>query len=76
MPNLNMIDLYSARIFRGSIGGSTRPEVDFPMYVQWYREGKLPLDLLVTQRFKLDEINEACGLLEKGEVAGRAILVF
>ena len=73
---LNMRDLFSARRYIGTIGGSSRPDVDFPMYVQWFKDGKLPLDLLVTQRFKLDQINEACHALEKGEIAGRSILVF
>lgn len=73
---LNMRDLFSARTYRGTIGGSSRPDVDFPMYVRWFKEGKLPLELLVTQRFKLDQINEACHALEKGQIAGRSILVF
>jgi Zn-dependent alcohol dehydrogenase len=73
---LNMRDLFSARRYVGTIGGSSRPDDDFPKYVQWYKEGKLPLDLLVTQRFKLDEINEACSALEQGKIAGRSILVF
>lgn len=73
---LTMRDLFAARTYRGSIGGSSRPEVDFPMYVRWFKEGMLPLDLLVTRRFKLDEINEACRALEKGEIAGRSILEF
>jgi Zn-dependent alcohol dehydrogenase len=73
---LNMVDLFSARTYRGTIGGSSRPDVDFPHYVQWFKDGKLPLDLLVTQRFTLDQVNEACALLRAGEVAGRSILVF
>ncbi len=73
---LNMRALFSARTYRGSIGGSSRPDVDFPMYVDWLRQGKLPLDLLVTRRYRLDEINEACAALEQGQIAGRSILVF
>jgi Zn-dependent alcohol dehydrogenase len=73
---LNMVDMFSARTYRGTIGGSSRPEVDFPRYVQWFKDGKLPLDLLVTQRFTLDQVNEACALLQAGQVAGRSILVF
>jgi Zn-dependent alcohol dehydrogenase len=73
---LNMRDLFSARRYVGTIGGSSRPDDDFPMYVQWFKQGKLPLDLLVTQRFRLDEINEACSALEQGKIAGRSILVF
>lgn len=73
---LNMRDLFSGRTYRGSIGGSSRPDRDFPMFLRWFKEGRLPLDLLVTRRYKLDQINEACGALERGEITGRAILEF
>jgi Zn-dependent alcohol dehydrogenase len=46
------------------------------MYVRWFKEGRLPLDLLVTRRYTLDQINEAVDALAKGEIAGRAILEF
>ena len=51
---LNMRDLFSARRYIGSIGGSSRPDRDFPIYVQWFKEGKLPLDLLVTRNAPTD----------------------
>jgi Zn-dependent alcohol dehydrogenase len=65
-----------AKIYRGTVGGTGRPDHDFPLYVRWYQEGKLPLDKLVSRRYKLDEINDACAALERGEIAGRAILTF
>ena len=60
----------------GSIGGSCRPDRDFPMFLRWYAEGDLDLDALVTRRFKIDEINEAVHALESGQITGRAILEF
>ena len=63
------------RQFRGSLG-ATYPEKDFPMFLRWYREGKFPLDKLVTRRYKLDEINEACDALHSGDVLGRAIIEY
>ena len=63
------------RQFRGSLG-ATYPDKDFPMYLRWYREGKFPLDKLVTRRYKLDEINEACDALTAGEILGRAIIEY
>jgi Zn-dependent alcohol dehydrogenase len=68
--------LPGGKVYRGTFGGSARPDHDFPMYVRWFKEGKLPLDLLVTRRFKLDEINAACDALERGEVLGRAIVEY
>jgi Zn-dependent alcohol dehydrogenase len=46
------------------------------MFVRWFREGRLPLDRLVTQRYTLDQINEARDALAHGEIAGRAIVEF
>jgi Zn-dependent alcohol dehydrogenase len=75
-PNIPVRLLFGGKIYRGAPGGSSRPDRDFPMFVRWFKEGKLPLDLLVTRRYKLDEINEACAALERGEIAGRAIIEF
>ena len=73
---LNMRDFLAEKRYIGSNGGSCRPARDFPIFLRWYKEGMLPLDELVTRRFKLDEINDAVGALERGEILGRAIIVF
>ncbi|HEY7467858.1 MAG TPA: Zn-dependent alcohol dehydrogenase, partial [Dehalococcoidia bacterium] len=65
-----------AKIYRGTVGGTGRPDRDFPLYVRWYKEGKLPLDKLVSRRYKLEEINDAVRDLEQGKIAGRGILTF
>jgi Zn-dependent alcohol dehydrogenase len=44
--------------------------------VQWYCDGKFPLDRLVSQRFTLDGVNEACTALSQGQIAGRAIIEY
>ena len=61
-------------MYRGTYGGSPNTERDFPMYDRWFQSGKLPLDVLVSRRFKLEQINEACEALERGEILGRAIV--
>ncbi|MDE3077362.1 MAG: zinc-binding dehydrogenase, partial [Chloroflexota bacterium] len=73
---LAMGGLLANRMLRGTSGGSGRPDRDFPMYLRWYKEGKMPLDLLVSRRYRLDEINEGLADLERGAIAGRAIVVF
>ena len=40
------------------------------------REGRLPLDKLVTRRYTLEQINDACEALAHGEISGRAIVEF
>jgi Zn-dependent alcohol dehydrogenase len=75
-PTINPRDLFVGKIFRGAPGGSCRPDRDLPLFVRWFREGRLPLDRLVTRRYTLDQINEACDALAHGEIAGRAIVEF
>ena len=62
--------------FRGSIGGSCCPDRDFPMFLDWHEDGTLQLDDLVTERYSIDQINEATTALEEGKISGRAILEF
>ena len=63
------------RRYRGSLG-ATYPEKDFATFLRRHREGKFPLDKLVTRRYSLDQINEACDALEAGEILGRAIIEY
>ena len=67
--------MYHQRQYRGSLG-ATLPDRDFPMYLRLHREGKFPLDKLVTRRYKLDQINEACDDLRRGKVLGRSIIQY
>jgi Zn-dependent alcohol dehydrogenase len=47
---------------------------DIQTFIEWYEQGDLDLDALVTARYSLDQINEAVHALENGEIAGGAIL--
>ena len=60
----------------GSAGGSARPERDFPIFLQWYRDGRLDLDALVSERWSIDQIVEATDRLAAGRVTGRSVIVF
>ena len=62
--------------FRGSIGGSCCPDRDFPLFLDWHADGRLDLEALVTERYRIDDINEATAALEEGKIAGRSILEF
>jgi Zn-dependent alcohol dehydrogenase len=64
------------RSFTRTSGGDCKPDRDFPIFVRWYREGKLKLDELVTDRYTLDQINTAVDDLEHGRILGRSILTF
>ncbi len=67
--------MYHQKRYRGSLG-ATYPERDFAQFLRWHKEGKFPLDRLVTRRYELDQINEACDDLQNGEILGRAIMVY
>lgn len=74
---LNTVDLLlSEKKLVGTLGGSCRPERDFPVYLDWHRDGRLDLDALVTQRYPIDRIYEATEALAAGRIRGRAILEF
>jgi len=49
--------------------GAARPRFDIPRIIDLYMAGKLKLDELVSHTFKLDEINTAFDLMERGESA-------
>lgn len=67
--------MYHQKQYRGSLG-ATYPERDFEQFLRWHHEGKFPLEKLVTRRYTLDEINDACNDLQNGEILGRAIMVY
>jgi len=72
---LNMADmLIGEKTYKGSIAGSCKPDRDFPMFVDWFQDGVLDLDALVTTRYSLDQINEATTALEHGQITGRSIV--
>jgi len=74
---LNAMDmLLNEKRFIGSIGGSCQPDRDFPTFLNWHKNGELDLDALVTERYGIDDINEATDALAAGKISGRAILEF
>jgi S-(hydroxymethyl)glutathione dehydrogenase / alcohol dehydrogenase len=55
--------------------GSNRFRVDMPRYVDFYLQGRLKLDEMITRRGRLEDVNEAFRAMKAGEVA-RTILTF
>ena len=58
----------------GVMQGNLRAPVDIPRYVELYRQGKLPLDRLVTRTYALEQINQAFAEMESG--VGRGVIAF
>ena len=59
---------------KGSYQGSCIPTRDIPRFIEMFRDGKLPVDQLLTDIIPLEKINEGFDRLQKGEVARQVIL--
>ena len=62
------------RKLQGSNMGSNRFRVDMPRFVDFYLQGKLHLDDMISGRIKLEDVNDALTALETGEVARNVIM--
>ena len=60
---------------QGSSMGSNRFKVDMPKYIDFYMQGRLKLDEMITRRMQLEDLNEAFRAMKAGEVA-RQVLMF
>ena len=63
------------RKIQGCSVGSTRFRVDMPRYIQFYLQGRLKPDELVSRRLKLEQVNDAFEYMKRGEVA-RSVITF
>jgi len=68
-------DFLFERKIQGSNMGSNRFRVDMPRFVDFYLNGKLHLDDMISGRIKLKDVNDAMNALKKGEVA-RSVIMF
>ncbi|MEZ4440443.1 MAG: S-(hydroxymethyl)glutathione dehydrogenase/class III alcohol dehydrogenase [Polyangiaceae bacterium] len=59
--------LVTGRVWRGSAFGGARGRTDVPKIVDWYMDGKIQIDPLITHTVKLDEINQAFDLMHEGK---------
>jgi S-(hydroxymethyl)glutathione dehydrogenase/alcohol dehydrogenase len=81
VPITQMVPLSAADItlqekkVTGSYMGSNRFRFDMPKYIEFYLDGRLRLDEMISSRIKLDEVNDAFDRMRKGEAA-RQVIVF
>ncbi|GJD62674.1 zinc-dependent alcohol dehydrogenase family protein [Methylobacterium frigidaeris] len=61
------------RVVRGSYMGSCVPARDIPRYIAMYRQGRLPVNKLMTGTLTLDQINEGFDRLDRGEAIRQVI---
>ncbi len=59
--------LVTGRVWRGTAFGGARGRTDVPKIVDWYMEGKINIDDLITHKMPLEKINDAFDLMHAGE---------
>jgi len=67
--------LVTGRVWKGSAFGGARGRTDVPKIVDWYMDGKLNIDDLITHTLPLERINEGFELMKRGESI-RAVVVY
>ena len=67
--------LVTGRQWKGSAFGGARGRTDVPKIVDWYMDGKISIDPLITHTLKLEDINHGFELMERGESI-RSVVIF
>ena len=67
--------LVTGRSWRGTAFGGARGRTDVPQIVDWYMDGKIEIDPMITHQLTLDNINEGFDLMHRGESI-RSVVVY
>ena len=67
--------LVTGRKWKGSAFGGARGRTDVPKIVDWYMDGKINIDDLITHTLPLEDINEGFELMKRGESI-RAVVLY
>ncbi|MDR9392909.1 S-(hydroxymethyl)glutathione dehydrogenase/class III alcohol dehydrogenase [Roseovarius sp. SYSU LYC5161] len=67
--------LVTGRTWKGTAFGGARGRTDVPKIVDWYMQGKIDIDPMITHTLKLDEINKGFDMMHAGESI-RSVVVY
>ena len=67
--------LVTGRVWKGTAFGGARGRTDVPRIVDWYMDGKIEIDPMITHTLKLDEINKGFDLMHAGESI-RSVVIY
>ncbi|MBP0439675.1 S-(hydroxymethyl)glutathione dehydrogenase/class III alcohol dehydrogenase [Tianweitania sediminis] len=67
--------LVTGRTWKGTAFGGARGRTDVPKIVDWYMEGKIEIDPMITHTLKLEDINKGFDLMHAGESI-RSVVVY
>jgi len=59
--------LVTGRVWRGTAFGGARGRTDVPKIVDWYMDGKIEIDPMITHKLSLDDINKGFELMHEGK---------
>jgi S-(hydroxymethyl)glutathione dehydrogenase/alcohol dehydrogenase len=66
--------LVTGRVWRGTAFGGARGRTDVPKIVDWYMDGRIKIDPLITHTMPLDKINDAFDLMHQGKSIRSVVL--
>jgi S-(hydroxymethyl)glutathione dehydrogenase/alcohol dehydrogenase len=72
--NIYSLPLHFGKTISGSHGGEAIPHVDIPRYRRLLDAGRIQLTPLITEHYKLEEINTAIQRMRSGELVGRCLI--
>jgi len=72
--SIHSLPLHFGRQISGSHGGEAIPQEDIPRYHGLYRAGRIRLEELLTNRYSLQQINEAISAMRSGAASGRCLI--
>ena len=67
--------LVTGRVWRGTAFGGARGRTDVPKIVDWYMDGKINIDDLITHTMPLNQINDAFELMHDGKSI-RSVVIY
>ena len=67
--------LVTGRVWKGTAFGGAKGRTDVPQIVDWYMDGKINIDDLITHKLSLEEINRGFDLMHAGESI-RSVVVY
>ena len=67
--------LVTGRVWKGTAFGGAKGRTDVPKFVDWYMDGKIEIDPMITHTLSLDEINHGFDLMHEGKSI-RAVVTF
>lgn len=72
--NIFTLPLHFGKKITGSFGGETLPHLDIPRYHTLFRKNKIKLNELITEKYPIEDINEAIKRIKLGLSSGRCLI--